>query len=178
MSAPDAAARAAAAATAPILTAGQLAELYNTNAAILGRQLDGLSHADSLLQPESRGNCLNWIVGHIAVHRDYVLEAMGQPKILGDEIVPRYDRGSDPITSADDEGVLPLETLVEAITRQQEQIAATLATITPEHLAQPAPKSEPATVQRMTTFLLWHEAFHVGQTEYLRQLAGKNDKVI
>ena len=28
------------------------------------------------------------------------------------------------------------------------------------------------------SFLSWHETYHVGQTEALRQLAGKNDKVI
>jgi hypothetical protein len=27
-------------------------------------------------------------------------------------------------------------------------------------------------------FLNWHEAYHVGQLELLRQLAGKNDQVI
>ena len=27
-------------------------------------------------------------------------------------------------------------------------------------------------------FLLWHETYHTGQTELLRQLTGVNDKVI
>jgi len=34
------------------------------------------------------------------------------------------------------------------------------------------------TVGEWLNFLLWHETYHVGTTEQLRQLAGKNDKVI
>ncbi|MGI9253408.1 MAG: DinB family protein [Thermomicrobiales bacterium] len=160
-----------------VLDASQLADEYAGNARILFRQADGLTHADSLLQPPFRGNCLNWVLGHIAVHRDYVLEAMGQEKILGEGPVPRYDFGSAPILE-DGPDVLPLETILAAIARQQERIAETLATITPEHLASEAPKSEPRTVAQMAAFLYWHETYHVGQTELLRQLAGMDDAII
>jgi hypothetical protein len=34
------------------------------------------------------------------------------------------------------------------------------------------------TVGKQITFLQWHETYHLGQLEPLRQLAGKNDKVI
>jgi len=34
------------------------------------------------------------------------------------------------------------------------------------------------TLGQLTFFLCWHESYHTGQTEALRQLAGKNDKVI
>jgi uncharacterized damage-inducible protein DinB len=34
------------------------------------------------------------------------------------------------------------------------------------------------TVGEQLAFLHFHEAYHTGQTEMLRQLAGKNDKVI
>ncbi|MEM8861967.1 MAG: hypothetical protein AAGD96_26900, partial [Chloroflexota bacterium] len=34
------------------------------------------------------------------------------------------------------------------------------------------------TVAERLLFLAWHEGYHVGQTEYLRQLAGKDDKII
>jgi hypothetical protein len=34
------------------------------------------------------------------------------------------------------------------------------------------------TVAEKIAFSHWHETYHVGQLELLRQLAGKNDKVI
>lgn len=161
----------------PILSAQGLADLFATNTRIIGRQVAGLTHADSLLQPSVRGNCLNWVLGHIIVHRDYVLEAMSEEKVLGEDAVGRYDRDSQPITGEEPD-VLPLETLLEALNTTQERIADALSRATDESLAGLAPKSEPATVARQVTFLLWHESYHVGQTELLRQLAGTDDKVI
>ena len=160
-----------------VLDAAQLAEEYAGNARIITRQAAGLSHADSLIQPPVRGNCLNWILGHVAVHRDYLLEAMSEEKVLGDGPVARYDMGSPPIL-ADGPDVLRLEAILEAMGRQQERIEAALAAMTPEHLASEAPKSEPRTVAQMAAFLYWHETYHVGQTELLRQLAGMDDAVI
>ncbi len=34
------------------------------------------------------------------------------------------------------------------------------------------------TTAEMLHFLCWHETYHIGQTELLRQVIGKNDKVI
>jgi uncharacterized damage-inducible protein DinB len=36
----------------------------------------------------------------------------------------------------------------------------------------------PWTTAEFLHFLLWHETYHAGQTELLRQLSGTNDKVI
>lgn len=161
----------------PALTAPELAEAFARNVRIINRQVAGLTHADSLRQPPVRGNCLNWVLGHIAVHRDFILEALGEAKILGDAALVRYDRESAPILGEED-GVLPLATLLAAIDQAQAQIAATLVRATTADLTQQAPKSEPATVAEQVFFLYWHETYHVGQTEYLRQLAGTDDQVI
>lgn len=161
----------------PVFTAPQLAEAQARNSGVIARQVAGLTHHDSLLQPPMRGNCLNWVLGHIAVHRDYILEALGQEKILGAGPVARYDRGSDPIL-ADGDDVLPLDTLVAAITLSELHITQALAQADADDLAMMAPNSEPATVAEQVTFLYWHETYHVGQTEYLRQLAGTNDHII
>jgi len=162
---------------AAILTAQQLADAFSRNTSVLGRQTAGLSHADSLLQPAMRGNCLNWVVGHIAVYRDHILETLGEERILGDGPIARYDYGSDPILG-EDEGVLPLETLLNAINESQERISAALARSTPESLAQGSPTNETTTVGDRVFYLYFHDTYHVGQTEYLRQLAGTDDKVI
>ena len=51
--------------------------LYETNHWVLTRQADGLTHEDSLLQLSFRGNCFNWVVGHVLVSRENVLKMLG-----------------------------------------------------------------------------------------------------
>ncbi len=161
----------------PVLTAPQLADAFARNARLIAGQVAGLTHADSLIQPPARGNCLNWVLGHIAVHRDYILQTLGKDGILGEAAAARYDRGSEPIL-ADGDGVLPLASLLAAIDQAQGDITATLAHVTAADLVKEARKGEPPTVAHQISFLFWHETYHVGQTEFLRQLAGTDDQVI
>ena len=65
--------------------------------------------------------------------------------------------------------------MTEPIQQSQKQILAALERTSQESLNQPDGEG---TVGGSLSFLYWHEAYHTGQTEYLRQLAGKNDKVI
>ena len=160
-----------------ILSAAQLAVYFATNGRWIERQCAGLSHDDSLLQPAMRGNCLNWVIGHIAVHRDFILQALKQPKILGDEHQATYDIDSEPILE-DDEDVVELETLLEAIEQSQVVISNVLAEMSAADFARQAFDDGPETVAQMVFFLYWHETYHLGQTEYLRQLAGTDDRIM
>jgi uncharacterized damage-inducible protein DinB len=161
----------------PVLSAQQLTEGLARNTRVIASQVAGLSHSDSLIQPSVRGNCLNWVLGHIAVHRDFMLEALCLDKVLDDAAQARYDRGSEPILGEDD-GVLTLDALMEAIKEAQRRLALALGLATAVELNQIAPGSEPSTAAEHVTFLYWHESYHVGQTELLRQLAGTDDQVI
>jgi len=154
-----------------------LAEAFGRNVEIIKRQTDGLTHADSLIQLPFRGNCLNWVIGHIAVNRDNILNVLGQPPLSGAEGV-RYKRGSEALAEAD-EAALPLEELLAWLDRAQERISATLTQMDEAAMSREMPAGErTATVGQRAFFLYFHETYHVGQTEMLRQLAGKNDKVI
>jgi uncharacterized damage-inducible protein DinB len=161
----------------PVLSAQQLTEGLARNTRVIASQVAGLSHNDSLIQPPVRGNCLNWILGHIAVHRDFMLEALGLDRVLDDAALSRYDRGSAPILREDD-GVFTLDALLEAINEAQSRLALALEQATTSDLNQLAPGSEPSTAAEHVCFLYWHESYHVGQTELLRQLAGTDDQVI
>ncbi len=138
---------------------------------------DELTHEDSLRQLPFRGNCLNWVLGHIAVHRDKVLETLGEPPVMGADGA-RYTRESDALT-ADEPGVLPLEELLDRLDRAQERIAAALGRMDDAALSRELTFGDRTmTVAQRAFFLYFHESYHVGQTELLRQLAGKDDKVI
>jgi hypothetical protein len=144
---------------------------------LIHMQTDGLTHADSLLQLPFRGNCLNWVLGHIVDNRNNVLKLVGAQPVFTKEEASIYGHGSDPVTG---EGkALPLERLLADLDEAQNRVAAALESISPEALAAEIEvwKGKTPLVEHLG-FLNWHETYHVGQLELLRQLAGKNDAVI
>jgi uncharacterized damage-inducible protein DinB len=144
---------------------------------VIHSQTEGLTNADSLLQPPFRGNCLNWVLGHILVGRNDVLGLLGEPPLWGEAEASRYQSGSDPV-SADDQA-LSLEKLLADLDRSQGQIAAALESVSPGFLAEPEDPGESEQPRgAAVAFLHWHETYHTGQLELLRQLAGKNDAII
>lgn len=160
------------------MDAKELAAPFKRNLYVLEQQVAGLSHADSLLQPQPRGNCLNFIIGHILIGRDNVLAMLGQEKLLTEAEKARYDTDTDPIT-ADGEGVLPLERLLELMRESTQRIEDSLAGMSAEALAQEVPQGDSTRpLSAVVAFFGWHDTYHIGQTEFLRQLAGTDDKVI
>lgn len=151
-------------------------DLFKTNHWVLTKQMEGLTHEDSLLQLPFRGNCLNWVLGHIIVSREDVLSWMGVERGYTEEETARYQFDSDPITSADDLGILHLDRLKKDLERTQQQLADAFEEISEAQLAEKDDRDR--VLGNRVMFMAWHEGYHAGQTEYLRQLAGKDDKVI
>ncbi len=161
-----------------MIDATHLAKAFSRNTAILRMQVAGLSHEDSLLQMPYNVNCLNWTLGHILVYRDRVLTtAGGAPQFPSGEL-DRYLRESEPITE-DGPDVLPLDQLAAAVESSQELISTALNSLSDEQFSA---KTEVdgrmvSTAQRLH-FDYFHDTYHTGQTEILRQVAGTDDKVI
>jgi hypothetical protein len=152
-----------------------LANGYEGNTWVVNKEVDGLTHADSLIQPPYHGNCLNWVVGHIVQARCRVLDLLGESSIWDDAQRERYVRGSDPVTG---EGayVLPFETLLADLDRAGTLIAEAIHRLEDADLEVIPEGSEQPLGQRLLG-QYWHETYHVGQTDLLRQITGKNDKV-
>lgn len=142
---------------------------------VLQAQLEGLSHEDSLLQVPFRGNCLNWVIGHIITYRATMLEIVGAEPFDGAEAYERYGHGSEPVT--DGSNVIALETMLADLAISQERLATHLPEMTQAELDF-QPEGDERTIGGRLAFLSWHESYHTGQTEYLRQLAGTDDKII
>ena len=161
-----------------MLSLNELAAAFARNVWIVKQQTNGLTHADSLIQLPFQGNPMNWVLGHLAANRDDVLELLGAPPVMADD-GKRYKRESDPLTG-EEEGVLPLEELLARLDQSQERIAAALERMSEADMAceQTLSNGRKATLGQRVFFLYFHETYHVGQTELLRQLAGKHDKVI
>jgi hypothetical protein len=161
-----------------MITKGQLAEGYALNLRLIQMQTAGLSHADSLLQTPYNINCLNWVLGHVAVGRDSVLRLIGEQPLLSEAETRRYRTDSDPITS-DEDNVITLERLLEILSSGQERINSGFARLTDAELSreiQVGERSVPLGT-RLHGFY-FHDTYHTGQTDLLRQIAGTNDKII
>jgi uncharacterized damage-inducible protein DinB len=160
-----------------MITPTDLARAFAINLDAAKQQVEGLSHADSLLQLPFRGNCLNWVLGHIVASRDGILKLLGETPIWSEEEAAAYGRGTEPITCDGD--VHSLEKLLNDLVRSQQALIAALQRIPQEKLEKPIEtfRGEKA-LGNHVAFLLWHEGYHVGQLELLRQLAGKDDAVI
>ncbi|MDH3675054.1 MAG: DinB family protein [Anaerolineae bacterium] len=154
-----------------------LIELFNRTHWVMKKQADGLSHADSLLQPAHSGNCFNWVLGHIIAGRNSVLIALDEAPIWSEETLAVYKRESEPITSSDQ--AQPFEDLLADLDETQRRIVTALERIPAEKLEKVAANDpNDRSVGQRVAFLHWHETYHTGQLELLRQLAGKADKII
>jgi len=154
---------------------------FNLNHRIIEMQMDGLSHTDTLLELPFRGNRLNWVIGHLAEHRDWMLRAVECTTLMPAKQVEIYRRGSEPLT---DDQAVDIETLMGYLRQSKDCILSTLETTTDDFLSEKPDTGILMESQRdRTRFqrlqgLLWHETYHVGQLELLRQLTGVNDAIL
>jgi hypothetical protein len=142
----------------------------------LKQHLAGLTAEDALLQLPFRGNCLNWVMGHIVEARHYMLELLGVPGVWSAAQCQRYMSGSAPVTGSDSPHE-PWEGILAAADESLKRIRAKLESMTEADL-QVVPPGDTDALGKILLRMTWHEAYHVGQTEVLRQLAGKNDRVL
>jgi len=151
-----------------------LINLFQFNQELIHLQLKDISHADSLLQPPFQANCMNWVVGHILTARDEDLHLLGLPGLLSEAEEKTYGYGSEPITCPD--GASDLGYMLQKLDESLEKIVAAIPN------ADLAREVEiwrgKVTLAEGLLFSIWHETYHGGQLEPLRQLAGKNDKVV
>lgn len=162
-----------------MITIQNLAEAYGRNLEIVKLQTEGLTQQDSLIQLPFRANCLNWVVGHILTNRCNILRLLGAEDLRPELNLDHYERESDPIQGTE-EGVLVLSELITHLDTAQRRLAEVLEKETEKSLQRVAPyRDRPERpVAFWLFFLYFHDSYHVGQTEILRQAAGIDDKII
>ncbi len=127
----------------------------------MNKNLDGISQEESLRSPEGGGNCINWIVGHIIVTRDALLEFLGLDRMCDEKLTQLYIQGAEPIGPDTAEDV---EKLMNIFKQSQVKINKALE------------QKDYKDVLEMTKELAgfgFHEAYHIGQTGILRRILGK-----
>ena len=157
-----------------MISAAELTGLLARNLRVIERQTGGLTHADSMLQLPFRGNCLNWVLGHIMVYRDAMLKMADAEPLWDKARTMPYGYGSEAM-QADDDSV-DLGVILADLRRSQERLEATLAALGEEQL-NAGTCDYGDNLRECLIELVWHDGYHAGQTEYLRQLTGVNDQV-
>lgn len=150
---------------------------FRTTQWIIDKQCEGLTHEESLLQLPFRGNCLNWVLGHLAQNRNQALDVLGLDLFGPDDLADRYGRGSEPLDE-NAEDVLALEELLDLLRAQQAALEGHLKQAPAATLDVLVGGDGERTALEVLSHLHWHETYHCGQLEILRQLTGTDDAVI
>ncbi|MFN2304300.1 MAG: DinB family protein [Anaerolineales bacterium] len=154
------------------------AKMLSGELEIVKQQTADLTHADSLLQPQPGGNCLNWVMGHLVVNLAEILRVIGGqvPESLPD--LNHYGHGSEPI-KGEEEGVLPLLVLLETYNLLTTAVNDRLSEMNDDDFEEEIDFWQGKTRRGYVAFFyFFHNSYHVGQLEQFRNLAGKTEKVI
>ena len=133
-----------------------------------------LSQSDSLLQLPGDSNCMNWILGHVAVYRDIMLSCSLETTCMSASEVKLYASGSTPISSTSKSA--SLEQLLKFLQEGFEKLMAWMQ-INPDGLMALSDKTSDlyagygSTAVEKFAFLFWHETNHIGELHALRELA-------
>jgi hypothetical protein len=142
---------------------------------IVRRNVDGITHEESLRQPEPGGNCLNWVVGHLVWAYAGALPLVRQTPAVDQERLAQYARGGPPLT--DPARAVKFDELLAAWDESSRRMDAGLAGFPTDTLSRPAPGSPTGnpneTVGSLLATIMFHQAYHTGQTAVLRRLIGK-----
>jgi uncharacterized damage-inducible protein DinB len=146
---------------------------------VVRMNLDGVTHEDSLIQPQPGGNCLNWVMGHLLCVYNDVLPTLHQEPVLPKERLKRYGRGTPPLQNPAEATDLP--EMMDAWPKAIERFDTGLASLTPPELDAPAPfspgKDPNETVRSLLGLVAFHQSYHAGQTGMLRRLIGKSGAI-
>jgi hypothetical protein len=146
---------------------------------VVATNVQGLTHADSVVQPRPGGNSLNWIMGHLVWAYEQSLPLFGQDLVLEQGALDRYARGAPGLASPAE--AVNFEDLLAAWNVATERVDAGLAGLTPEVLDRKAPGSPTnnpnETLRSLVCTILFHQAYHAGQTAVLRRIAGKSGAI-
>ena len=137
---------------------------------IVQGKTEGLSHADSMRQLPFPGNCMNWNLGHLLVYRMQYLGVIDGTSKPDPAEFAIYGAGSEPLT--DSAKAIPLETLLARLDDASTQVITALEAMPTEKLTELYDAEKGTTVDdRLQFYLIFHESYHAGQLELLRELA-------
>jgi uncharacterized damage-inducible protein DinB len=146
---------------------------------VVDRNLDGITHAESLARPAGGGNSLNWVMGHLVQTYEQALLLLGHDRLFPAEEMDAYGSGRG---GPADAAAVPVEELVRRFRRAGAAMQAALLALGADDLARPASLSptgdDGETVGSLLSSIAFHQAYHAGQTGTLRRLLGHRGAIL
>jgi DNA-binding transcriptional ArsR family regulator/uncharacterized damage-inducible protein DinB len=156
-----------------------LVRMYALAHGALHMNLEGITHPESLVQPQPDGNCIQWVVAHVVATRDQLSRLIGAEPVLPPALGKRFMRPAAALT--DPAEARPFAEWVADLDRSQERITAALAVFPTDRLAEPFDGARlpgrPGTLAEALAFFHFHESYHVGQVGLLRRLVGRGGAI-
>lgn len=136
---------------------------------------EGVTHGESLHQPATSGNCMNWIAGHLVTAYNSILETLGQEPVWSEDRVEIYKRGSIPLN--DPTLAVDFEEICKDFEAAHQRVIQGLQDLAPDRMSEPAPYSPgdnpEETLGSLLYLIAFHQAYHVGQLGLGRRLVGR-----
>ena len=139
--------------------------------AVLEMHLSDVSAEDSIRQPGGEGNCLNWLVGHLADVQNRVMELVRAEPVLVD---PSLDRDWDERICGE-EDALDWDKVKGALLGSKDRCFSAIAALSEEELLggeYQDPFGNTQTLGEILSFLGNHQIYHSGQIGIVRRLIG------
>src|SRR6187549_2286527 len=95
---------------------GILRFLYDFNHVAITSNCEGLVHNETLVRPVPKGNCANWVLGHIVYNRSFILTLVREQPLWGEGEGAMYARESKPLEPGD---AMPLARLLADLEETQ-----------------------------------------------------------
>lgn len=161
-----------------MITAKEYQSMLEGNLEVVKEQIKGVSDSEMLIQPPNGGNCMLWTLGHLTESLITILGFLGGEKPAGLADLSRFERGSKPILGPEP-GLMTASGLMDAYQVLHQEILEKLAPMTNADFDEEVPGfGRPARRGWMLFFMEFHHAYHIGQLELLRNLAGHTEKII
>ena len=144
---------------------------------VVARNIEGMTHTDSLAPVAGGANTANWILAHLVNVHNQIMEIIGGPPVWQSADLERahFTR------QINDEGsAIDWDTLVERFNASHETCLAALGALSDEKLNEkmPAPSGKETTRAGLLGFLVVHQCYHAGQLGMSRRAAGKKAAIL
>jgi uncharacterized damage-inducible protein DinB len=147
-----------------------LYEIFRLNTRLFRNTLAGVDDASAQVRPGAGANNMAFIAVHVLDARAWMTRYLGQ------EYRHPFEEELADVTAIDDvEGFPEVETLLAAWTEVSEALDERLPALSVAEIERESPQEFPVadpSVAGGITFLLQHEAFHIGQLALLRRIMG------
>lgn len=149
--------------------------MFRANTDIINKAIADVKAEDWFRTPGDDSNHLMWLLGHVVVHRAYVLKTLGVD--WNSSWAPLFARGAERVA---DSAYPSIDEMRDAWSHVSEQLKSTLNESPAEVLSKPAPEGPPSFDKKISgtvAFFAFHDAYHTGQVSFLRKWLGYGQTV-